>query len=69
MSKTINQNMEIEETRVVRNWRMNKAKNTNLFTIPRTAGIGYQLDIPTNMLVIPTRYGILIMKLETEVIR
>jgi hypothetical protein len=69
MSKTINQNMEIEETRVVRNWRMNKAKNTILFTIPRTAAKRYQRDIPTNMLVIPTSYGILIKKLETEVIR
>ena len=60
--------MEQDSVRVVRSWRMNKEKNTIVFTIPHILAKKYRLDTPTNMLVIPTDKGILIKKLEMETI-
>jgi hypothetical protein len=69
MERVITNDIEQHSVRVVRTWRMNKEKNTIVFTIPRMLAKKYQLDSPTNMLVIPTSDGILIKKLETEDIK
>jgi hypothetical protein len=60
---------QIKDTRVARTRWMNKDANTILLTIPHQFRKRFQLDQPTNVLMIPTDNGILIKKLETEVIR
>jgi hypothetical protein len=68
MFKTINNDMKKEDPRIVRTRWMNKDANTILLTIPHQFRKRFQLDQPTNVLMIPTDNGILIKKLETEVI-
>lgn len=55
-----------EETRVVRTRWMNNDANTILLTIPVQLRKKYDLDQPTNVLMIPTDDGILIKRLEME---
>ena len=60
---------QIKDTRVARTRWMNKDANTILLTIPVQFRKWYDLDRPTNVLMIPTDNGILIKKLETETMR
>ena len=66
MFKTINNDMEKEDPRIVRTRWMNKDANTILLTIPVQFRKKYRLDQPTNVLMIPTDNGILVKKLEME---
>jgi hypothetical protein len=69
MSKTINENMENQDMRVVRTRWMNNDSSTILLTIPHQFRKKYRLDQPTSVLMIPTDSGILIKKLETETMK
>jgi len=69
MSKTINENMENQDMRIVRTRWMNKEANTILFTIHHQFKKRYHLDEPTSVLVIATDNGILIRKLDTETMK
>jgi hypothetical protein len=60
---------QIKDTRVARTRWMNKDANTILLTIPVLFRKKYHLDQPTNVLMIPVDEGILIKRLEMEVIR
>jgi hypothetical protein len=64
-SERIEENHE-NNARVVRTRWMNKDTKTILLTIPHQFRKKYQLEEPTNALMIPTAQGILIRKLETE---
>lgn len=57
---------QIPERRVVRTWRSggNSSSGSILFTVPVEYAKKYDLDEPSNVLVIPTDEGILLKKLE-----
>ena len=57
---------QTSETRVIRTWRSggNSPSNSILFTIPAEFSREYNLNEPTNVLVIPTDEGILLKQLE-----
>lgn len=54
------------ETRVIRTWRSggNSPSNSILFTIPSELAREFDLNEPTNVLVIPTDKGLLLRRLE-----
>ncbi|MDP9489275.1 MAG: hypothetical protein M3P28_03620 [Thermoproteota archaeon] len=56
-------NEKTSNVRVVRTWRNNQTSNTMLLSIPHEMAKEYNLDEPTNILVIPTDHGILIRRL------
>jgi hypothetical protein len=57
---------QISESRVIRTWRSGgkNISNSILFTIPSEYARKYELDEPTNVLIIPMEEGILLKKLE-----
>lgn len=57
--------MQESDTRVVRTWRSGgQTSNIILFTIPIELARQYELNEPTNVLMMTTDKGILIRKLE-----
>ena len=59
---------QTSEPRVIRTWRSggNNSSSSILFTIPVELARQYELNEPTNVLVIATDKGILIRRLEME---
>jgi hypothetical protein len=57
---------QVSESRVIRTWHSGgkNRKNSILFSLPAEFAREYQLNEPTNVLVIPTEDGILLKKLE-----
>jgi hypothetical protein len=57
---------QISESRVIRTWRSggNSLSKSILFTIPIEYAKKYDLNEPSNVVVIPTDEGILLKKIE-----